>query len=77
MGSGDAAMIISFSDTARVEQPFTDDRRRLAAPGDEHERPARLVELFETLRLRLQLARVVLSHAMRPACAGAVGDTPT
>ncbi len=29
MHSGDAAMLISFSDTARVEQNFTDDRRQL------------------------------------------------
>ena len=29
MKSGDVAMLISFADTARVEQTFTDDRRRL------------------------------------------------
>jgi hypothetical protein len=29
MHSGDSAMLISFSDTARVEQNFTDDRRQL------------------------------------------------
>ena len=29
MKPGDVAMVISFSDTARVEQSFTDDRGRL------------------------------------------------
>ena len=31
MHSGDAAMLISFSDTARVEQNFTDNRQQLRA----------------------------------------------
>ena len=56
MESGDAAMIVSFSDTPRVEQEFTDNRRllrrRLAAIKPTH----RTSNLDEALRVAAGLA---------------------
>jgi hypothetical protein len=56
MRSGDAAMIISFSDTARVEQPFTNDRQRLREALAGIKPTPRSTSLAEALRLASGLA---------------------
>ena len=56
MHSGDAAMIISFADTARVEQSFTDDRRRLREGLAAIKPTARTTSLLEALKVASGLA---------------------
>ena len=56
MHSGDAAMIISFADTARVEQSFTDDRRRLREGLAAIRPTARTTSLLEALKVASGLA---------------------
>lgn len=74
MKPGDQAMLISFSDVARVEQPFTDDprdlRRRLAAI----EQTERRTDLAEALRLTSGL---IQSAAARSAGTGGGMPAPT
>ena len=56
MQTGDVAMIISFADTAKVEQPFTDDRRRLRQVLDAIVPTERPTALAEALRVASGLA---------------------
>jgi len=56
MKSGDVAMIISFSDRARVEQPFTDNRRQLLRRLRDIELTNRTSDLTEALRVAAGLA---------------------
>jgi len=56
MNSGDVAMIISFADTARVEQTFTDDRRRLHRSLEAIRPTQRGTSLLEALRVASGLA---------------------
>ncbi len=50
------AMVVSFSDVARVEQPFTDNRRRLRAAVDGIEPTYRRTSIDEALRVAAGLA---------------------
>lgn len=56
MDGNDVAMVLSFADTAQVEQPFTDNRRRLRAAIDRIEPTARSTSLLEALRTASGLA---------------------
>lgn len=59
MKSGDAAMIVSFADTARVEQTFTDDRRQLHRSLNSPEKiqpTPRRTSLLEALKVASGLA---------------------
>jgi hypothetical protein len=56
MRSGDAAMIISFADTARVEQGFTDDRGLLRRRLEAIKPTNRSTSLLEALKLAAGLA---------------------
>lgn len=56
MKSGDVAMVISFSDTARVEQSFTDNRRLLRDRIRQIEPTSRTSDLREALRAAAGLA---------------------
>jgi hypothetical protein len=56
MKPGDAAMLISFSDTARVEQPFTRDRRLLRRALEGIGPSDRPTSLHEALRVASGLA---------------------
>ncbi len=56
MGSGDVAMIVSFSDTARVEQVFTDNRRELLRRLEAIQPTNRTTQLLEALRVAAGLA---------------------
>jgi len=56
MKSGDAAMIISFSDSARVEQNFTTNRHRLRRELAAIEPTQRSTSLLEALRVASGLA---------------------
>jgi len=56
MRSGDVGMIVSFSDSARVEQPFTDNRRELRRRLDEITPSNRSTSLGEALRVAAGLA---------------------
>jgi hypothetical protein len=56
MRSGDAAMIISFADTARVEQSFTDDRGLLNRRLEAVKPTNRSTSLLEALKLAAGLA---------------------
>ncbi len=56
MKSGDVAMIVSFSDTARIEQLFTDNRRELRRHLDEIRPTSRRTQLGEALRVAAGLA---------------------
>ena len=56
MRSGDAAMLISFADTARVEQGFTGDRRQLHRALEAIRPTARGTSLLEALKLAAGLA---------------------
>lgn len=56
MKTGDVAMIISFSNAARVEQPFTDNRRLLRTKIDLIEQTAHTSDLSEALRAASGLA---------------------
>jgi len=56
MHSGDVAMIISFADTARVEQGFTDDRGVLQGRLEAIEPTKRSTSLLEALKLASGLA---------------------
>ena len=56
MKSGDQAMIVSFCDTARVEQLFTDNRRELRTRLDAIRQTNRGTALGEALRLAAGLA---------------------
>jgi hypothetical protein len=51
MAEGDVAMIVSFSDTAKVEQLFTDNRRELARSLEGVEPTNRTTQLGEALRV--------------------------
>lgn len=56
MDSGDVAMVISFSDTARIEQSFTDNRRVLVDRIKQIEPTNRTTDLEEALRAAAGLA---------------------
>jgi hypothetical protein len=56
MNSGDVAMVISFADTARVEQSFTDDRRRLRQSLEAIRPTPRPTSLLEALKVASGLA---------------------
>jgi hypothetical protein len=56
MRSGQAAMVISFADTARVEQGYTDDRRLLKERVDAIRPTSRGTSLLEALKLASGLA---------------------
>ena len=56
MAGGDVAMIVSFSDSARVEQSFTDSRRELERKLAAIEPTARATRLDEALRVAAGLA---------------------
>jgi hypothetical protein len=56
MRSGDVAMLISFSDSARVEQGFTDDRRQLHKSLETIQPTSRGTSLVEALKLAAGLA---------------------
>lgn len=56
MKSGDVAMVISFSDTARIEQSFTDNRRLLESKVQLIEPTNRGSDLSEALRAASGLA---------------------
>ncbi len=56
MKSGDVAMLISFSDTAKIEQSFTDNRRLLEQKVQLIEQTNRLSDLSEALRAASGLA---------------------
>jgi len=75
MGSGDAAMIVSFSDTARVEQGFTDDRRRLRRSLAAIEPTARPTSLAEALRVVAGLVKA--AQGVPPEAADSAEDSAT
>jgi hypothetical protein len=56
MRSGDVAMLISFCDSARVEQGFTDDRRQLHRALEAIGPTSRSTSLLEALKLAAGLA---------------------
>ena len=56
MRSGDAAMLVSFADAARVEQSYTDDRRQLRRALEAVEPTQRSTSLLEALKLAAGLA---------------------
>lgn len=56
MKSGDVAMIVSFSDSAHVQQMFTDNRRELVRQLNEIKPSDRLTSLGEALRVATGLA---------------------
>ena len=56
MESGDVAMVVSFADSARVEQPFTSDRRALRRAVEGIEPTQRGTSLIEALRVVSGLA---------------------
>ncbi len=56
MSSGDVAMLVSFADTARVEQSFTDNRRRLRLALQDIKPTQRPTSLLEALRVASGLA---------------------
>jgi hypothetical protein len=56
MKTGDVAMLISFSNSARVEQPFTDNRRLLRQKIDVIEQTNHTSDLSEALRAASGLA---------------------
>ena len=71
MKSGDVAMIISFSDRARVEQPFTDNRRELRRRIEAIQPTNRPTSLDEALRVAAGLAnpgRSAEDIIGRPSC---------
>jgi hypothetical protein len=68
MQSGDVAMLVSFSDSARVEQGFTDDRRLLHRALEGIQPTSRGTSLLEALKLAAGLAN--------PGRESARGDSP-
>jgi hypothetical protein len=74
MRSGDVAMLISFSDSARVEQLFTDNRRELRRRLDAIEPTQRTTSLAEALRVATGLA-VARSDAADDAPADETANT--
>src|SRR5205814_9773871 len=56
MEAGAVAMVISFSNVAKVEQPFTDNRRTLRSRIELIEQTARPSDLSEALRAAAGLA---------------------
>jgi hypothetical protein len=56
MRSGDVAMLISFCDSARVEQSFTDNRQQLHQALDAIQPTCRTTSLLEALKLAAGLA---------------------
>jgi hypothetical protein len=64
MAGGDVAMIVSFSDAARVEQPFTSNRRELRQRLDAITPTARRTRLDEALRVASGLANPAESAAI-------------
>ncbi|MBL9125314.1 MAG: BatA and WFA domain-containing protein [Planctomycetaceae bacterium] len=63
MKSGDQAMVISFSDRARVEQPFTDNRKELRRRIAAIRQTAHRTSLDEALRVATGLAQVTQATA--------------
>ena len=62
MESGDAAMVVSFSDIARPEQPFTDNRRRLREAVESIDSTHRVTDIREALRYAAGLANPQLTR---------------
>lgn len=56
MQSGDVAMVVSFADSARVEQPFTDNRARLADAVDGIQPTQRTTSLADAFKVASGLA---------------------
>lgn len=56
MGSGDVALVVSFSDTARVEQLFTDNRAELRRKVQAIKQTDRPTNILEALRVASGLA---------------------
>jgi len=56
MDSGDVAMVVSFADTAKIEQMFTDSRRKLRAAVDAIRATDRPTSLVEALKVASGLA---------------------
>lgn len=56
MKSGDVAMVVSFADTAQVEQMFTDSRRQLRQAVDKIQPTDRPTSLLEALKVAAGLA---------------------
>jgi hypothetical protein len=56
MESGDVAMVVSFADTARIEQMFTDNRRKLRQAVDAVQPTDRPTSLLEALKVASGLA---------------------
>ncbi|MFZ5830803.1 MAG: vWA domain-containing protein [Planctomycetota bacterium] len=56
MRSGDVAMLVSFSDVAKIEQPYTDDRRALREALERIQPTERRTDLGEALRVAAGLA---------------------
>jgi len=56
MGSGDVGMVVSFSDVARVEQSFTDNRRQLRRAVEGVRASTRPTSLEEALRVAAGMA---------------------
>lgn len=56
MQAGDEAMIISFSDRARVERPYTDNRRELRAALEGIQQTSRVTSIDEALHVASGLA---------------------
>lgn len=56
MASGDVAMVVSFSDTARVEQTFTDNRAELRRKVQAIQQTDRPTNVLEALRVASGLA---------------------
>ncbi|MGD9646626.1 MAG: VWA domain-containing protein [Pirellulales bacterium] len=72
MRSGDVAMIISFSDRARVEQPFTDNRHELTRHLEAIEQTAHRTSIVEALNVAAGLAGAGSSGSDSEA--GAAGE---
>lgn len=56
MASGDVGMVVSFADTAQVEQMFTDSRRQLRQAVEKIEPTDRATSLLEALKVASGLA---------------------
>jgi len=68
MRSGDVAMVVSFADTARIEQTFTDNRGLLRRAVQQIQPTQRRTALGEALKVAAGLAN--------PGRGSASGDTP-
>ncbi|NUQ61777.1 MAG: VWA domain-containing protein [Pirellulales bacterium] len=56
MESGDVAMVVSFADTPKIEEMFTDNRRRLRQAVDDIQATERPTSLLEALKVASGLA---------------------